>query len=582
MSLSRREFLHMLGMASAGGLLSNKLYASDQSMYDIGSTGDVRIMHITDVHGQLSPVYFREPNVNLGLGAANGRPPHIVGEELLKFYGIAPNTPEAHAFSYLDFDAAAQKYGKVGGYAHLATLVKQLRAEAGDGNSLLLDGGDSWQGHATNLWTNGQDMMDAMDLLGVDIMTAHWEATYGEERMRELLNGSNVEFVAQNIIVDEVAMFDGAEAYDEDTGHAFKPYTIKERGGKRIAVVGQAFPYTPIANPQRFIPNWSYGIRHDALQELVDDIRANEQVDAVILLSHNGMDVDIKLAEVVSGIDAIMGGHTHDGMPAPIIVENAGGKTLVTNGGSNGKFVGVLDLKFSGNKVSGYEYRLLPVFANMLDADAEMQAHIDAVRAPFADKLGEVLCRTDALLYRRGNFNGTWDQVICDAMVDVLDAQIALSPGFRWGPSSLAGSEITMEDLMGQTAMTYPETYVQEMTGETIKVILEDVADNLFHEDPFYQQGGDMVRTSGMSYRIDPTQTMGKRIDDMRLSDGSLIEADKTYKVSGWATVGSVSPGAPIWDVAAEYLRAKDTLTMGKPDTPEMVGVDGNPGVVEL
>ena len=439
-------------------------------------------------------------------------------------------------------------------------------------------GGDSWQGHATNLWTGGQDMMDAMDLLGVDIMTSHWEATYGEARMRELLSGSSVEFVAQNIYVDDAALFDGVEAYDEDTGHAFKPYTVEERGGKRIAVIGQAFPYTPIANPQRFIPNWSFGIRADEMQEMVDQVRDEESPDAVIVLSHNGMDVDIKMAQVVSGIDAIFGGHTHDGMPAPVVVDNTSGKTLVTNGGSNGKFVGVMDLQFSGKRVSGYEYRLLPVFANLLEADTEMQAHINAVRAPYEDKLSEVLCRSDALLYRRGNFNGTWDQIVCDAMVDVLDAEISLSPGFRWGPSVLAGGDITFEDVMGQTAMTYPETYVQDMTGETIKLILEDVADNLFHEDPFYQQGGDMVRTSGLQYRLDPSKSIGTRIDEMTLADGTAIEADKTYKVAGWATVGSVSEGAPIWDVTAEYLRAKDSINQTQADQPKLVGVADNPG----
>ena len=368
---------------------------------------------------------------------------------------------------------------------------------------------------------------------------------------------------------------------DEDSGHAFKPYSIREVGGHRIAIIGQAFPYTPIANPSRFIPDWTFGIRDDDMQELVDSVRASEKPDAVVVLSHNGMDVDVKMASRVSGIDAILGGHTHDGVPQPIIVANSGGKTLVTNAGSNGKFLAVLDLDIGAGKVNGYRYRLLPVFANLLPADAGMSAYIDEIRKPYLSTLEEPLAVAESLLYRRGNFNGTFDQVICDALLEVGDAEISLSPGFRWGTSVLPGDTITMERLMDQTAMTYPETYSREMSGAEIKTILESVADNLFHIDPYYQQGGDMVRVGGLNFRCDPMATMDSRIDDLTLDDGRTLEAGKQYKVAGWATVGSESPGPPVWDVVAEHLRARKTITVDKMNTPKLRNVSGNAGLAD-
>jgi sulfur-oxidizing protein SoxB len=446
---------------------------------------------------------------------------------------------------------------------------------------LLLDGGDTWQGSATALWTRGQDMVEACNMLGVDIMTGHWEFTYRDEEVLQNIQRFNGEFLAQNVRVTEDALFDGASAYDEDSGHAFKPYTIREVGGRRIAVIGQAFPYTPIANPSRFIPDWTFGIRDDDMQELVDSIREDEKPDAVIVLSHNGMDVDVKMASRVSGVDAILGGHTHDGVPQPLVVENVRGKTLVTNAGSNGKYLAVLDLDIGVGKVNDYRYRLLPVFSNLLTADAEMQAYIDGVRRPYLDKLEEPLAVTDSLLYRRGNFNGTFDQVICDAMMAIGDAEISLSPGFRWGTSVLPGDTITMERLMDQTAMTYPETYVREMSGAEIKIILESVADNLFHTDPYYQQGGDMVRLGGLNYSCDPTATMDSRIADLTLDDGRSLDASKNYKVAGWATVGAESPGEPIWDVVAEYLREKKTITVEKVNTPALKNVANNAGLAD-
>jgi len=580
--MDRREFMALLGAAGAAGLLpAIDGRASGSDLYSVAKFGNARLLHFTDCHAQLEPVYFREPNVNIGIGAAIGRPPHLVGKHLLDYAGVKSASARAHAFTYLDFASAAENFGKVGGFAHLKTLIDRMRAEVGDGKSLLLDGGDTWQGSATALWTRGKDMVEACNLLGVDVMTGHWEFTYQEQEILENIREFNGEFIAQNIRVSEEALFDGAEAYDEDSGHAFKPYVIKEMGGRRVAIIGQAFPYTPIANPSRFIPDWSFGIRDSDMQELIDEIRAEQRPDAVIVLSHNGMDVDVKMAGVVSGIDAILGGHTHDAVPKPLVIENPGGKTLVTNAGSNGKFLAVLDLDLGEGKVNGYRYRLLPVFSNLLQADAGMQAYIDGVRKPFADKLNEPLAVADSLLYRRGNFNGTFDQLICDGMRKVGGAQIALSPGFRWGTSILPGQTITMERLMDQTAITYPETYVRDMKGSEIKMILESVADNLFHPDPYYQQGGDMVRAGGLSYSCDPLQQMGSRIDSLRLADGKLIEADKSYKVAGWATVSSKAPGPPVWDVVAEYLRDLKVVKIDKIETPRLINVAGNPGLAD-
>ncbi len=580
--MDRREFLRLLTMASAAGMpVANALARSGESssLYELDTFGNARLLHFTDCHAQLMPVYFREPSVNLGFADALGRPPHLVGESLLKWAGYAPDTLQGHAFSYLNFTEAAHRFGKVGGFAHLQTLVKRLRSAYGEDKTLLLDGGDTWQGSGTALWTRGRDMVDACNLLGVDVMTGHWEFTYLDAEVRANIEAFNGEFIAQNVRVTEDALFEGVEAYDEDEGYAFKPYTIKKLGEHRLAIIGQAFPYTPIANPGRFIPNWTFGIRDEAMQSLVDQVRATEKPDAVILLSHNGMDVDIKLASVVSGIDVILGGHTHDGMPKPVPVKNAGGQTLVTNAGSNGKFLAVLDLDIAKGRVRDVRYRLLPVFANLLPADAEMQAYIDKVRAPYSETLSEKLAVADSLLYRRGNFNGTFDQLICEGLNAVLGAQISLSPGFRWGTSVLPGQSITMEHLLDQTGITYPETYVREMRGEELKLILEDVCDNLFNLDPFYQQGGDMVRVAGMNYVCDPLASMGQRISEMRLDNGQLIEASRSYKVAGWATVGSQSPGRPVWDVVADYLRAEKVAKVDRLNTPVLKNVGNNPGI---
>ena len=570
MSMSRREFLHALAVATAAGMAldARRAFAAGdgERLYDVPRFGNVHLLHFTDCHAQLMPMYYREPDFNIGIGEAAGKPPHLVGEHLLKAFGVRPGSVEAHALTYLDFLQAAKTYGAVGGFAHLATLVKKLRS--GRPGALLLDGGDTWQGSATALWTRGQDMVDACKLLGVDMMSAHWEFTYGAERVRQLVDNElagKIEFLAQNVKTSDFG------------DPVFKPYAMREMNGVRIAVIGQAFPYTPIANPRHLIPDWTFGIQDDEMQKVVTRARA-EGAQVVVVLSHNGMDVDLKMASRVSGIDAILGGHTHDGVPAPSIVRNPGGQTLVLNSGCNGKFLSVLDFDVRDGKVRDYRYRLLPVFSNLLAADKDMAAYIDKVRAPHAAKLNEKLAVTEGLLYRRGNFNGAWDQLILDALLDVKGAQIAFSPGFRWGATLLPGQAITMESLMDQTAITYPHTTLTEMSGATIKTILEDVADNLFNPDPYYQQGGDMVRVGGMRYTCNPNAKIGSRIADMRLGD-QPIEAGKTYKVAGWAPVAEGASGEPVWDVVAKWLRDRKTVSTRRLNLPKLVGVEGNPGI---
>ncbi|WP_432472702.1 thiosulfohydrolase SoxB [Amphritea sp. HPY] len=586
MSMSRREFAQLLGLAGAAGILPVQGFAAKKQpgdLYEVPNFGNVRLLHMTDCHAQLLPIYFREPNVNLGIAGAYGQAPHLVGDKLLQHFGIQSNTLEAHAFSCMNYESAAGKYGKVGGFAHIKTLVNRLRQSYGSENTLLLDGGDTWQGSGTSFKTRGMDMVRAGNDLGVDIMTGHWEFTYHQEEILNNIKAFNGEFLAQNVFITEDALFEGADEYihDEDSGRVFKPYTIKEMGGARIAVIGQCFPRTKIANPARFIPDWTFDIYDDNLQELIDEIRANEGVDAVIVLSHNGMDVDLEMARRVSGIDAILGGHTHDGMPTPTIVKNNGGKTLVCNVGSNGKFVGVMDLDVRGGKVHDFRYRLMPVFSELLPADPQMAKLIDDIRAPYLGWLNEELAVADELMFRRGNFNGTFDQVICNALNEVNDAQISLSPGFRWGTTVLKGQTITMEHVLDQTCLTYPETYVREMKGEELKLILEDVADNLFNPDPYLQSGGDMVRVGGFDYVCDPTKSIGQRISEMTLDNGQKIDAAKSYKVSGWATVGSRSDGADIWDVVGEYLRDHKVAKIEKLNTPKLVNVAGNPGLTD-
>jgi sulfur-oxidizing protein SoxB len=576
MNLTKRELLQVLGAGAAAGMGLGTYAEADaatasNALYDIPKFGQVSFLHMTDCHAQLKPIYFREPSINIGLGSMKGQLPHLVGDYLLQATKVRPGTAEAYALSFLNYENAAKRYGKVGGFAHLATLVKRMKASRP--GALLLDGGDTWQGSGTSLWTNGQDMVDACKLLGVDIMTGHWEFTLGMERVKEIIDkdfAGKVDFVAQNVKT-------------QDFGDpVFKPYVIREINGVPCAVIGQAFPYTPIANPRYMVADWAFGIQDENMQKMVDEVRG-KGAQVVVVLSHNGMDVDLKMATRVSGIDAILGGHTHDGMPVASIVSNKGGKTIVTNAGSNSKFLGVLDLEIKDKKVTDFRYKLLPVFANMLPADKEMNALITKVRAPYEAKLSEKLAVTEGTLYRRGNFNGTGDQLLVDALMDVQGAEIAFSPGFRWGTTLLPGQAITREWLMDMTATTYSYATVTEMTGETIKTVLEDVADNLFNPDPYYQQGGDMVRVGGLQYTCKPGAGAGQRIESMQLN-GKAIEAGKKYKVAGWAPVAEEARNQgnkQVWDVVETWLKATGgKVAPRKLNTPKLTGVAPNPGYV--
>ncbi len=596
MSMARREYLQVLAAAGVAGIglarwSDADALTAEQAFYDRPplpgardgtGQGFVSFLHMTDCHAQLLPIHFREPSVNLGVAGMAGQLPHLVDHHFLDRTGVQRGTMQTHAFTSLDFEQGARRYGKVGGFAHLATLVKRLKANRP--GALLLDGGDTWQGSATSLWTRGQDMVSAAKLLGVDVMTGHWEFTHGMQRVKEIVEGDfkagaagdarfkGIDFIAQNISTADFG------------DPVFPPYVWREMNGVKVAIIGQAFPYTPIANPRYMVADWQFGIQEEAMQRVVDELRA-KGAGLVVLLSHNGMDVDLKCASRVRGIDAILGGHTHDGVPVAVPVKNGGGTTLVTNAGSNGKFLAVLDFEVKAGRVAQWKYQLLPVFSNFLQPDAAMQALIDQVRAPYKEKLGEILAITEGLLYRRGNFNGSWDQLLCDALMDQQNAEIAFSPGFRWGTSLLPGQAITRELLMDQLAITYPYTTVTPMTGEAIKTVLEDVADNLFNPDPYYQQGGDMVRVGGLQYTLEPSAKAGARITDMRLG-GKLIEADKTYKVAGWAPVSEAARDAalaaktpPIWDLVESWLQTQGGRVKTVPaNVPRLIGVQGNPG----
>lgn len=577
MAYSRREFLQLLAAAAATGLwshnassaqsiLASSIGSSAADLYDIPAAGNVSLLHITDTHAQLMPAYYREPHIHLGIGNNQGEQiPYLVGKYFLERFKIPSRSEKAHAFTFLDFPELAHQYGKTGGFAYLASLVKQLRSSRP--GSLLLDGGDTFQGSATSLWTNAQDMVDAIKLLGVDVMTGHWEFTYGADRLREILEKDlkgHIEFVAQNVVDNEF----------EDP--VFKPYTIREINSVPVAIIGQAFPYTPIAHPKHLIEGWQFGIREESLQRHIDNAR-DEGAQVVVLLSHNGMDVDLKLASRVTGINFILGGHTHDAIPEPVAVTNRSGKTVVINSGTNGKFVSVLDLNVRNGKLQDYTYRLVPVFANLLKPDPAMQDYIDKVRKPYLSKLNETLAITDDLLYRRGTFNGTFDQLILNALLTTQDAEIALSPGFRWGTTLLPGTNITVEDVMAQTAITYPNVTRNEMSGERIKFVLEDLADNRFSRDPYRQQGGDMVRVGALQYRLDPAGKIGSRISSMTLN-GKAIQPNKTYIVAGWASVQDTENKTPVWDVVSEYLRDKKFIMVNDVNQPALPDLTGNMG----
>ena len=560
--ISRRHFLqasiassfifNSLGINNSARVMAQQKI-SEKNLLDFKSFGNVSIMHITDIHGQLKPLYFREPDINLGVGNVLGKPPHITGKEFLNYFNIPVKSADAYSLSSEGFSSLAKTYGKMGGLDRIATVVKSIRSERP--NALLLDGGDTWQGSYTALKTNGMDMVKAFNLLEVNAMTSHWEFTLGIERVMELVdNHLNFPFLGANIFDTE---------WDE---RAFEPYTFTEQNGKKIAIIGQAFPYMPIANPSWMFPGLSFGIREKNIQEIVNEVKS-KNADLVVLLSHNGFDVDRQLATRTEGIDIIFCGHTHDALPIPII-EN---KTLLVASGSNGKFLSRIDLNVDKG-IKDFKYRLIPIFSDVISSDKEMANLINEERKPFLSILKEEIGETDSVLYRRGNFNGTWDDLICNAIIDERGADIALSPGFRWGPSLIPGSKITIEDIYNATAMSYPKVYLTEMTGNTLKIILEDVADNLFNPDPYYQQGGDMVRVGGMGYKIDINKSQGNRISEMTmLKTGDRIEPEKKYKVGGWASVNENTEGPPVWELVEKYIRRKKIIQIEKNNSVKVI-----------
>ncbi|MBW4709146.1 thiosulfohydrolase SoxB [Roseobacter sp. YSTF-M11] len=563
--ISRRDFLQtsmaataLLGASGFGkwGRIAAQQALTQDQLLQFDSFGNVCLMHITDIHAQLKPIYFREPSINIGVGANKGAVPHITGAEFRKMYGIDDGSYAHYALSSGDFEALARGYGRVGGLDRVATVINQIRSERPD--ALLLDGGDTWHGSYTCYHTQGQDMVDVMNTLKPDAMTFHWEFTLGSDRVNEIVEGLPFAALGQNIF----------DAEWDEPAELFPPYKFFERGGVKIAVIGQAFPYMPIANPGWMFPEYAFGIRDEHMQEIVDQVRA-KGAELVVCLSHNGFDVDKKMAGIVSGIDVILSGHTHDALPEPVLV----GDTIIVASGSNGKFVSRVDLDVRDGRMMGFRHKLIPVLSDVIAPDPDVAAVIDSVRAPYEETLAEVIGQTDSLLYRRGNFNGTWDDLICDALISERDADIALSPGVRWGPSLLPGQDITREDIWNVTSMSYGAAYRTEMTGEFLHVVLEDVADNLFNPDPYYQQGGDMVRTGGLGYRIDITQPQGSRITDMvLLKTGEKIDPARIYQVAGWASVNEGTQGPPIWDVVESHIRKQGRVSVAPNTSVEVVG----------
>jgi sulfur-oxidizing protein SoxB len=563
--ISRRDFLQVSMAASAmygasgfgnWARLAAQQKLTQDELLQFDTFGNVSLIHVTDIHAQLKPIYFREPEINLGVGAAKGQVPHVTGADFRKMYGINDGSPSAYALTYNDFSSLAQAYGKVGGLDRVSTVINAIRAERPD--ALLLDGGDTWHGSYTCYHTEGQDMVNVMNALKPDAMTFHWEFTLGSARVEEIV--ADLPFAAL-----------GANIFDaewDEPSENFEPYRMFERGGVKLAVIGQAFPDMPIAHPRWLVPEYSFGIRDERMQEVVEEVRA-EGAELVVLLSHNGFDVDKKMAGRVQGIDVILSGHTHDALPEPVLV----GDTIIIASGSNGKFVSRVDLDVRDGRMMGFRHKLIPIFSDVIEPDAAVTAVIDEQRAPYEAAMSEVIGKTDSLLYRRGNFNGTWDDLICDALLSEREADIAMSPGVRWGPSILPGQDITREDIWNATSMTYGQAYRTEMTGEFIGVIMEDVADNLFNTDPYYQQGGDMVRIGGMGYKIDVSKPQGERISDMTLlKTGELIDPAKTYQVAGWASVNEGTEGPQIWDVVESHIKKMGTVTVNPHDNVKVVG----------
>ena len=560
---SRREFLQLASITAmlVGGGSWNSIAAKQQltqnDLLKFNDKGQVTLLHITDIHGQLKPLYFRPPSENFGIGKFEGIPPHLVGEAFLKHFNIEPDTPLAYAHTMLDYVPLAREFGKLGGLDRTTTLIKQIRADRGEDKVLLLDGGDTWQGSYTSLKTQGLDMLTAMNLLKPDAMVGHWEFTFGKDRLSQLIGKMNYPFLGGNVFDTE---------WDEAV---FESTKFFEKGGVNIAVIGQHFPYTSIANPRHLVEGWSFGIRPEVIQKNVDKAK-QKGAEIVVLLSHNGFDVDQKLASILSNVDVILTGHTHDAIPEAIKINN----TLILSSGSHGKYLGRIDLDVKNGKVVDFSSNLIPIFSDIIAPDTEMSDLIDKVRAPYEEECNRIVGEAETLLYRRGNFGGPWDNVICDAIIEKRETEISLSPGFRWGTSILPGQKITIDDIYSQTSMNYPQVYRTEMTGETIKNILEDVCDNIFNPDPFFQQGGDMVRVGGLSYTCRPKNPMGKRISNLTsLPSGDKIEPSKKYVVGGWGSINPDVEGPAIFDLLENYISEKKIIKPNYENTIEIKGI---------
>ena len=560
---SRREFLQLASITAllVGGGSWNSIAAKQQltqnDLLKFNDKGQVTLLHITDIHGQLKPLYFRPPSENFGIGKFEGIPPHLVGEAFLKHFNIEPNTPLAYAHTMLDYVPLAREFGKLGGLDRTTTLIKQIRADRGEDKVLLLDGGDTWQGSYTSLKTQGLDMLTTMNLLNPDAMVGHWEFTLGKDRLGQLSDKMNYPFLGGNVFDTE---------WDEPV---FESTQFFEKGGVNIAVIGQHFPYTSIANPRHLVEGWSFGIRPEVIQKNVDKAK-QKGAEIVVLLSHNGFDVDQKLASILSNVDVILTGHTHDAIPEAIKINN----TLILSSGSHGKYLGRIDLDVKNGKVVDFSSNLIPIFSDIIVPDTEMSDLINKVRAPYEEECNRIVGEAETLLYRRGNFGGPWDNVICDAIIEKRETEISLSPGFRWGTSILPGQKITIDDIYSQTSMNYPQVYRTEMTGETIKNILEDVCDNIFNPDPFFQQGGDMVRVGGLSYTCRPKNPMGKRISNLTsLPSGDKIEHSKKYVVGGWGSINPDVEGPAIFDLLENYISEKKIIKPNYENTIEIKGI---------
>ena len=560
---SRREFIQLATVSAM--LLATKPWNSvaakqklkTDDLLDFESKGQVTLLHLTDMHGQLNPVFYRPPSENFGVGKFEGIPPHLVGEAFLEHFGILPNTPLAYAHTMVDYVPLAMEYGKLGGLDHTSTLIKAIRSERGDDKVLLLDGGDTWQGSYTSLKTQGEDMVKVMKALGIEAMVGHWEFTFGQQRLKELIDKLEYPFLGGNVFDTE---------WDEPV---FESTAFFEKGGVSVAVIGQHFPYTPIANPNYMVKGWSFGIRPEVLQKNVDEAK-KQGAEIVVLLSHNGFDVDQKLAAMIQGIDVILTGHTHDAIPKGIRIKD----TLLLSSGSHGKYLGRVDLKVKNGKVVETSSNLIPVFSDVVTPDKEMTQLIKKIRSPYEKECNRIIGKTENLLYRRGNFNGSWDDVICDAIMQERDTEISLSPGFRWGTSLLPGQNITVDDIYSQTSMNYPEVYRIEMTGKMIKDLLEDVCDNIFNPDPFFQQGGDMVRVGGLSYKCHPKNKIGNRISNLRIiSSDMLLESNQKYVVGGWGSVNQNVKGPAIYNLLENFILEKKVIKVSSRETVKIVGM---------